>query len=167
MRGCVWCCSVVNVELAYVYRLYRRLCIVLGLCVFVFVLESAEKIKVRNMAPLYLCPLSLLSQLWGAVSWKAMELCYWLAKYQQTMAVVHQMLYLVIALGMVVPLHFTPWILFIFGISILTLSTYSEDVAEKLLQYTSVTFPTIQALTTTTLLSVMIRNTQERLCLSS
>ncbi|XP_052121801.1 uncharacterized protein LOC127749100 [Frankliniella occidentalis] len=119
------------------------------------------------MVPLYLCPLALLSQLWGAVSWKAMELSYWLAKYQLTMAVVHQMLYLVIALGMVVPLHITPWILFISGISILTLSTYNEDVAKKLLEYTSVTFPTIQALTTTTLLSVMIRNTQERLCLSS
>ncbi|KAE8748714.1 hypothetical protein FOCC_FOCC004517 [Frankliniella occidentalis] len=88
------------------------------------------------MVPLYLCPLALLSQLWGAVSWKAMELSYWLAKYQLTMAVVHQMLYLVIALGMVVPLHITPWILFISGISILTLSTYNEDVAKKLLEYT-------------------------------
>ncbi|KAK3928274.1 hypothetical protein KUF71_000544 [Frankliniella fusca] len=50
------------------------------------------------------------------------------------------------------------------GIGILTLSTYNEQLAAKVIDCTYLILPTIQVLTTATLLSVMVRNDQEKLC---
>ncbi|KAK3918343.1 putative potassium transporter 15 [Frankliniella fusca] len=116
-------------------------------------------------------------QLWDGVIRKTMGVYFWMKKFQQTcviiessahltsftMYVVHQMLYLVIALGMAVPLHLTPWICAFAGIGILTLSTYNEQLAAKVIDCTYLLLPTIQVLTTATLLSVMVRNDQEKL----